>query len=191
MNFKENQKIELHIPIGHSVDGKHPVVEGRITKLMHGHAIVCFESITEGLRLAVKPSGQLVVLGKMDILEKDWEELKTGDIEAVPLADLVVAIEDAKPAPEWITREQALFSLSNLERAYGDVGKLLDDLIERGTVKHSLEGLLRTSDISQIRAAFPTYAANYDKEHRKFSDEAKEFNRLGSQLHPEIFGKAW
>src|SRR6476620_3440824 len=115
MSFKENQKVELHIPIGHPVDGKHPEVRGRITKLMHGHAIVCFKSITEGLRLAVKPSGHLVVLGRMDKLEPDWTQLNSGDIEAVPLSDLAAGNEvESKPEPEWITREQAVHYLSIL-----------------------------------------------------------------------------
>lgn len=194
MNFKENQKVELHIPLGHPVDGKHPVIQGRITKLTHGHAIVCFEFITEGLKLAVKPSGQLVVLGKMDELEPEWTQLKVGDIEAIPMDDLQgIAAAESTPAPEWITREQAVHCLNNLAKYVpkGDVGKFVDSYVEEGIIKQNIEGLLRTSDVGFLRRSFPTYCENIAKEQRRFGDEAKEFNRLGSQLHPEIFGKAW
>ena len=156
MSFNEGQQIELHVPLGHPVDGKHPVIRGRITKLMHGHAIVCFESITEGLRLAVKPTGQLVVLGKMDTLEKDWKELKKGDIEAVPVAD-ICAVEQPKQVPAWITREQA-------EHLMGKYSDSLDGLIEQGSIQQSVEGLLRTSDVGFCRAALPTFIANRERE---------------------------
>ena len=83
-----------------------------------------------------------------------------------------------------VSREQA-------EHWLGKYSNMLESFIEKGTIEQSIEGLLRTADINFLRRALPTYEANWDKEHRKFGDEAKEFNRLGSQLHPEIFGKAW
>lgn len=190
MRFKENQTVTLNT-FGTPVDGKHVEITGRITKLTHAHAIVCFESITEGVRAAVNQSGKLGLFGAKDKVGADWTLIKIGDIEAVPLADIVPPAPKAEPIPDWITRECALHILSSLTSQFGDIGKLLDGLIEGGTVKQSIEGLLRTEDVSRVRRSYPTYAENWNKEHRKFGDEAKEFNRLGSQLHPEIFGKAW
>jgi hypothetical protein len=182
MSFREGQAVELKT-FGMPIDGKHVEVKGTITKLTPGHAIVCFKSITPGVRLAVKRTGALALLGSKDKLEPDWTLLDVGDIEAVPLDDLS-AVQETKPAPEWITREHA-------EHWLGKYAKDLDHCIEKGIIKQNVDGLLRCADVTWYCAAIPTYIANSEKEQRKFGDAAKEFNRLGSQLHPGIFGKAW
>ncbi len=162
MSFNEGQEVQLNTH-GTPVDGKEAIVKGTITKLTHGHAIVCLKSVSEGVRLAVKPSGELVLLGEKGTLAPDWKQLKTGDIEAVPLAD-IVPVREYKPMPEWITREQA-------EHWLGEFSGHLDSFIESGIVKQSVEGLLRTSDVTWLRGALPTYAENARRESERTSHE--------------------
>ncbi len=181
MTFKEGQEVQL-ITWG-TADGKEAIVKGMITKLTHGHAIVCIRSISEGVRLAVKPSGDIVLLGPTSILKSGWKRLDIGDSEAVPLSNLRLDVE-YKPAPEWISVEAA-------KRWLGKYAGGLDESIKRGSIKPTVDGLVRAADIAWMKAAYPTYEANLEKEQRQFGDDAKEFNRLGSKLHPQFFGKAW
>jgi hypothetical protein len=156
MSFKEGQTVQLNT--------LHASVKGTITKLMHGHAIVCFKSISEGVRLAVKPTGQIVVLGEKGKLEPDWKLLNIGDIEAVPLPDLLV-VGESKPIPEWITHEQAEHWMGEYSEDY------LDRMIKSGSIKQSVEGLLRASDVLFLREAIPTFAANCERERLMRSEE--------------------
>ncbi len=149
MSFKEGQTVQLGT--------LHASITGTITKLLHGHAIICFKSIGEGKRLAVKPSGALVVLGEKDKVELDWHLLSKDDIEAVPLADLWPTDPPPKPLPEWITRERA-------ECLMGDLRGELENWIKNGFIKQSIEGLLRTTDVKFLSVSLPTYYANYERE---------------------------
>lgn len=155
MSFKEGQQVELNT-FGKPVDGKHALIKGTITALTHGHAILCFKSISPGVRLAVKPSGQIVMLGETGKAEPDWKLLSLGDIEAVPLADLCAVVE-SQPIPEWVTPEEA-------EHWLGEYAYCLNGSIERGTVKQSIDGKLLTSDVLYLCKVVPTLVANNKRE---------------------------
>src|SRR5581483_2879089 len=157
MAFKEGQSVELKmIPPPPDANGKPAVVKGTITKLTKGHAIVRFDLISDGLQLAVKRSGDLVLLGAKDKLEKDCALLQAGDVEAIAFDDLN-AREERKPMPEWITREVA-------EHWLGEYAASLNYFIENKTIDQSIEGLLRTSDVAYIRDSVPTLEANIKAE---------------------------
>lgn len=70
MSFKENTPVELKVIAGPAdKDGKPAQIKGIITKLTKAHALVRFTSISEGIKLTVKRSGELVIIGHLSPLD--------------------------------------------------------------------------------------------------------------------------
>lgn len=162
-------------------EGKIPEVLCDVTAVAKHHVLAQIISITNGAVLAVKEDGTHE-LSTAEKLPEGAQALKIGDVTALAFCDIHAAnkIEARREELAGLSRDVVKARLKLDEAG-------LDSVIRAKLLTPRPDGTFHPGSLESVQ----TYFYNYDKEHRKFGDDAKEFNRLGSQLHPEIFGKAW
>lgn len=179
MSFTVGERISVNNLLAPPTkDGHIPEVLCDVTAVAKRHVLAKVISVTDGAVFAVKDDGNhvLITAGKLPALA---QPLEIGDVTALPFVDVIKAGKRSA-GRSALTRDEVKQRLQ-----FSDEN--LDDAVRKALLTPMSDGMFLARDVEAIE----TFITNREKEQKKFGDKAQEFNRLGRELHPQFFDKAW